>query len=575
MIPKPKDTLRSALEAIDGKGYGAYKQIAGSYDFGDHTLFIDYVQGDPFASPSRLRAVFPPQIAGLPDGILQPAARRLAAADFLNRRLHRELRSVSRDRGSGKSGAVRILGPGQCILERTSLQIDRAGTVVARFTAGLPAAGRRVLGRQAAEMLLSEAPRALRAVLAPATGELEALVGHVSLAEDSTALRNQLVERGLIAFIRDGAILPRRSGVDDRPLAASQAVAFQAPHGLAVTLEAPNRGRVTGMGVPRGITLIVGGGYHGKSTLLRAIESGIYDHIEGDGRELTVTLPDAVKIRAEDGRSVAAVDISNFITNLPRGEDTAHFSTPNASGSTSQAAAIAEALEVDASCLLIDEDTSATNFMIRDARMQALVDGADEPITPFIDRAQQLYEELGISSVIVVGGAGDYFDIADTVIGMRSYLPADLTASAKQIADRFRTERAHEGGPWSPLLGRVPDPASIDARKGRKSVSIKVQTPTRILFGTQELELGALEQLVEEAQARAIAQAMVHAANGWLDGRRTVREALEGLMDEVRERGLDTIDSRQPGDYAQFRIYELAAALGRLRTLRVHPPGEA
>jgi predicted ABC-class ATPase len=575
MSARSKDRLSSTLQGIDGKSYGAYKQIAGSYDFADHTLHIDYVQGDPFASPSRLRAVFPPEIVALAEGVLKPDVRRVAVADFLNRRLHRELRSVSRDRGSGKSGAVRILLPGQCILERTSLQIDEAGTVVARFTAGLPAAGRRVLGRQAAEMLLGDIPRALRSVLAPATGELEALRSHALLAEDSAALRDQLGERGLISFIPDGAVLPRRSGVDDRPLATSQAVAFKAPDGLTVTLEAPNRGQVTGMGVPGGITLIVGGGYHGKSTLLRAIESGIYDHIEGDGRELAVTVPNAVKIRAEDGRSVAAVDISNFITDLPRGEDTAHFSTPNASGSTSQAAAIAEALEVGATCLLIDEDTSATNFMIRDARMQALVHDADEPITPFIDRARQLYEGLGISTAIVVGGAGDYFDVADTVIGMRRYLPADLTAGAKEIAERFRTKRAHEGRPWSPPLQRVPDPTSIDAQKGRKPVSIKVQTPTRVLFGTEELELGALEQLVEEAQVRAIAQAMVHAAGRWLDGRRTVRGALEGLMEEVRQKGLDTIDSRQPGDYARFRIHELAAALGRLRTLRVHTPGDS
>ncbi|UCC71167.1 MAG: ABC-ATPase domain-containing protein [Gemmatimonadota bacterium] len=572
MTSRSKDRLDSTLRSIDGKSYGAYKQIAGGYDFGDHILNIDYVQGDPFASPSRLRAAFPPEIVRLPAELLDHEVRRLAAADLLNRRLHRELRSASRDRGSGKSGTIRILRPGQCILERTSLQIDETGRTVARFTAGLPAAGRRILGRQAVEMLLSDIPRALRSVLAPATGELEVLRRHALLAEDSAALRSQLDEHGLVAFVPHDAILPRRSGVDDRPLAASQAVTFEPPDGLTLTLEAPNRGPVTGMGIPRGITLIVGGGYHGKSTLLRAIESGIYDHIEGDGRELAVTVPGAVKIRAEDGRSVASVDISNFITDLPRGEDTAHFSTPNASGSTSQAAAIAEALEVGATCLLIDEDTSATNFMIRDARMQALVQDEDEPITPFIDRARQLYNELGVSTVIVVGGAGDYFDVADTVIGMRRYLPADLTAGAKEIASRFRTERTHEGGPWSPLRQRVADPASINAQKGRRPVSIKVQTSTRVLFGVEELELGALEQLVEEAQVRAIAQAMVHGAGRWLDGRRTVREALEGLMEEIRHEGLDAIDARQPGDYAQFRVHELAAALGRLRTLRVHPP---
>jgi predicted ABC-class ATPase len=447
--------------------------------------------------------------------------------------------------------------------------IDARGAATARFTVGLPANGRRVLGRQAAELLLATIPEALRAALAPATQELERLRRHALLAEDSAALREQLQDNGLVSFIPDGAILPRRSGVDDRPLNAEQAVVFRAPPELRVSLQAPNRGEVAGMGIPGGITLIVGGGYHGKSTLLRAIEKGIYNHIAGDGRELAVTLPGAVKIRAEDGRSVACVDISNFISGLPRAEDTAHFSTPNASGSTSQAAAISEALEVGASVLLVDEDTSATNFMIRDARMQALIADADEPITPFIDRAGQLHGELGVSTVLVVGGSGDYFDVADTVIGMRKYLPIHLSLKARRIAERFPTERAHEGGPWTTLRQRVPDPASIDARKGSTPVSIKVQTPTRVLFGNQELNLTALEQIAEEAQIRALAQALVQAGSRWLDGRRTVRQGLERLMQEIEGNGLDAIDPRLPGDYAEFRIYELAAALGRLRSLEI------
>ncbi|NIR44774.1 MAG: ABC-ATPase domain-containing protein [Gemmatimonadetes bacterium] len=566
---KTSDELSKSLTAIDGKGYGAYKSVKGSYDLDDFVLHIDHVQGDPFAAPSRLRAVFAADVAGIPSDLLGPPVRKRAAADFLNRRLAGELAAASRNRGSGKSGVVRILRPRQCVLERTSLAIGHDGTVTARFVAGLPARGRRVLGRQADEMLTSAIPQALRRVLAPATGELDAMRRHADLVQDSAALRDALGERGLVAFVPDGAILPRRSGVDDRPLAADRAVVFEAPERLRVSLEAPNRGTVTGLGIPEGITLIVGGGYHGKSTLLRAIETGIYDHIEGDGRELAVTVPDAVKIRAEDGRSVAGVDISNFITGLPLGEDTAHFSTANASGSTSQAAAIAEALEVGATCLLIDEDTSATNFMIRDARMQALIHDDDEPITPFIDRARQMHRELGVSTVLVVGGAGDYFDVADTVIGMRRYLPADLTEQATDIGRRIETERVHEGGDWSPLRRRAPDPASVDARKGKKPVSIKIQTPTRVLFGTQELDLSALEQLVEEAQVRAIARALVHAAERHLDGDRTVRGALERLMGEIRERGLGVIDRRESGDYAAFRIHELAAALSRLRSLQV------
>lgn len=570
---KPSSGLHAQLRAIDGKGYGAYKSVAGSYDFGDFHLHIDYVQGDPFAAPSQLRTVFAAEVTRLPQDLLDSAGRRNAAADHLNRRLVRAFSAISRQRGSGKSGQIRILTPGQQILERTSLQVGEDGQAIVRFTAGLPAKGRRILGRAAAEMLLSDLPQTLREILVPATGDLESMRRHARLAEDSSLLRAQLDEHGLIAFIPNGAILPRRSGVDDRPLSRSEAVPFAAPERLAVTLRAPNRGPITGMGIRRGITLIVGGGYHGKSTLLRTIERGIYDHIEGDGRELAVTIRDAVKIRAEDGRSIAGVDISNFIAGLPRGEDTTHFSTTNASGSTSQAAAIAEALEVGATCLLIDEDTSATNFMIRDGRMQALIADEDEPITPFIDRAQQLHEELGVSTVLVVGGAGDYFDVADTVVAMRRYLPADVTNRAREIARRFDTARTREGGTWRPPRPRVPDPSSIDASKGRKEVSLKVQTPTRVLFGTEELDLGALEQVVEAAQVRAIARALVYSAARWFDGRRLLPEALRGLIDEIGRAGLDVIDPRRSGDYAEFRIFELAAALGRLRSLRVDDPG--
>lgn len=566
------EQLERALRDIDGKGYGAYKRIRGRYEFHDFVLHIDYVQGDPFAAPSRLRAAIPRGVAGLPDDVLASAIRRTAAADYLNRRVADELAHASASHGSGKSGRLHILRPGQQILPRTSVQVKDDGELTVRFTAGLPARGRRILGHQAAEMLTRDVPAALRRSIWRQALDLDRLRAHAELAEDSAALRAQLADRDLVAFVPDGSVLPRRSGVDDRPLPRSEAVEFRSPDSLRLTLEAPNRGAVTGMGVPEGITLIVGGGYHGKSTLLRAIERGIYDHIEGDGRERVVTVPGAVKVRAEDGRRIASVDISNFITGLPRGEDTTRFSTDNASGSTSQAAMIAEALEAGASCLLIDEDTSATNFMIRDARMQALVHDEDEPITPFIDRARQMYEELGVSTVLVVGGAGDYFDVADTVIGMRAYLPEDLTGAAREVATRLPSERHHEGGTWTPLRERVPDPASIDARKGRKPVSVKLRTATRILFGTEELELGALEQIAEPAQVRAIAQALVHARERWIDGDRTIKGALEALMNEIRSEGLDVIDSRQVGDYAGFRIFELAAALGRLRSFRmVHP----
>lgn len=560
--------LQQHLLRLDGKGYKAYKAIAGEYDAGPFRLIIDHVQGDPYAEPSRIRAILPPESSALPPWAWSSPRRRVAAADFLNRAFHGALREASSRRGSGKSGELRVLRPGQEVLARTSLIVREGGEVEARFRAGLPARGRRIQGRQAAELFGEDVVAAVESALRfPALDE-SALRRHVETVEDARALRDQLRDRGLVAFVADEAILPRRSGVDDRPLPRDRAVPFRSPERLRVTLEAPNAGRVSGMGVPTGVTLIVGGGYHGKSTLLRAIERGVYDHLPGDGRERVVAVPGAVKVRAEDGRRIAGTDISSFIDRLPAGEDTGRFWTENASGSTSQAAAIAEALEVGAECLLVDEDTSATNFMIRDARMQALIADEHEPITPFIDRARPLAGELGVSTILVVGGAGDYFDVADTVIAMRDYLPEDVTEEARRIAERLPSARRREGGPWRESPPRVPIPESIDPRRGKRAVKVRTRELDRVSFGTEEVELSAVEQLVERAQTRAIAEALVWARGRILDGRTPLREGLGKIIETVEREGLDAISPHPIGELAEFRIFELAAFLNRLRSLQ-------
>ncbi len=567
---KPIDTLLEEIRALDGKGYGAYKSIKGAYRAKRLALHIDHVQGDPYASPSRFRAVVPPEEAELPEWALRTDDRRRAAADFINRALYRAFREAPGSSGSGKSGQMGILRPGQQVLDRTSVVVGEDGTVEARFRVGLPARGRRILGRSAAELVGQTVVAALEAGALFESLEETTLRTQVETVEDAVSLRGQLREHGLVAFVADGARLPRRSGVDDRPL-EKDVVPFRAPETLRLALEAPNAGKVTGMGVPEGMTLIVGGGYHGKSTLLRALERGVYDHIPGDGRERVVTVPEAVKVRAEDGRSVAGTDISNFIGRLPGGETTDRFRTENASGSTSQAATIMEALEVGARALLLDEDTSATNFMIRDGRMQRLVAAEDEPITPFIDRARQLSEELKVSTVAVIGGSGDYFDVADTVIALREYVPEEVTAEARQVAGELPTDRMAEGGPWTPLAERRPVPASIDARRGRRSVSIKVRARDRVSFGTGEVELGAVEQIVETAQTRAMANALVWARERAIDGERGMADALRQVMADIEADGLVSVHPHEIGELAAFRRFELAAFLNRLRTLETEP----
>ncbi len=423
--------LQRELERIDRRGYPAYKDLRGQYDFGDFVLSIDHVQGDPFASPSSMSARVPNEVLHIPAGLWDEVHRRVALEDVLLRRFSRALDACSmRAGGSGKSGVLATTRPGQEVMARSACEV-RGGAVMLRFEAGLPAHGRTVDGRAAAKMLLDFVPECVERTLFVDDGLLDRAWAAVELADDQRAAREQMEASDLVAFVANGSILPRESGVSQKPL--KSALAFEAPAEQRVVLDLPHRGKVAGMGIKRGVTLIVGGGYHGKSTLLRALQDGVYNHVAGDGRELVLTDSTAVKLRAEDGRAVSGVDISLFIRDLPDGRDTSRFSTVDASGSTSQAAATVEAWEAGARALLIDEDTSATNFMVRDALMEAVVAREFEPITPFVERVRDLWERAGVSSIIVAGSSGAYFSVADAVLQMDRYRVHDITAHARAI----------------------------------------------------------------------------------------------------------------------------------------------
>ncbi|HEY5648760.1 MAG TPA: ABC-ATPase domain-containing protein [Nitrospiria bacterium] len=565
---KTRADLSRKFQQLDGRGYKAYKEVTGSYDFGEFTLVIDHVQGDPFAKPSRMRIQVPREIAGIPDELIRNKIRRIATGDFLTRRFSAEARRKSKNRGTGNSGLLSIDRPGQQVMERTSVIADDRRVEV-RFVAGLPASGRRALGRQAEEMICGDLPVLFETSVKYGSQDGASMKRHVETVEDSDWLRKQLPGENLAAFIPDGAVLPRRSGVDDRPL-ESGAVAFRSDESLRLSFNRPNFGAITGMGIPNGVTLIVGGGYHGKTTLLEAVTFGVYDHLPGDGREFVVTDPSAVKIRAEDGRHVAGVNISPFINNLPQNRSTLSFWTDNASGSTSQAANIMEALEAGMKLLLIDEDTSATNFMIRDQRMQELIVKESEPITPFIDKVRQLKTDLGVSTILVIGGSGDYFDVADTVIAMESYAPRNVTRQAREIAQNHASERIAEGGShFGMIRNRIPVPGSLNPRRGRKEAHIKAFDTDTIAFGEEDIDLSAVGQIVHKSQVRAIARALVHVKKRWMDGHRQVQEILDELTGELNEKGLDSLTPEAFGDLAAFRRFEFAAALNRLRTLEV------
>ena len=560
--------LRATLERIDRKGYGAYKDLSGSHDFGSFILYVDRVQRDPFAPPSLIR-IQTKQNAFDPT-LFETPVRRVAFEDFLTRNVEREIEHVVRgNRGSGGSGRVEIQRASQVVLPRTSMAVE-PGHVEARMAVGLPARGRSVDARAAKEVLLQELPEVVRRELIPVPeggvdGERARL--HVETIEDADYLRGILPGLGLVAFVADGAVLPRESGASDRPLGGG-AVPFESPEEFRVEVELPNKGLVSGMGVPEGVTLVAGGGFHGKSTLLSALSWGVYDHVPGDGRELVVTRGDAVKVRAEDGRSVSGVDISAMIGALPGGRSTEDFSTPNASGSTSQAANIAEALEVGTSLLLVDEDTSATNFMIRDERMRELV--RREPISPFIDLVRPLHRSLGVSTVVVVGGVGDYLDVADRVILLEDYVPSDATSRSREVTRKFPPRAQLTDRAVRQPRKRAIDASSIDLRRGKRQ-SARGRGLHTIELGRERVDLSYLEQLAEAGQTEAVARVIGGWAAGGMVGE--VGELARKDVDSILELGLDSLSIFQghPGEMSLPRAQEMAAAINRVRPLRTGP----
>ncbi|EPB6521197.1 P-loop domain-containing protein [Vibrio parahaemolyticus] len=548
------DQLTATLKKIEKQNYRAYQQIKGQYDFTDFTLFIDHVQGDPYASASRFRATRAWSLTGLEWLKDESPAFQRAARDFIAR---------SFEQFAKQENTVSIALNGQTVLDSTAVLFTEEG-IELRFRVNLPAEGRSVLGKKANNILTFHLPKFIRRATLERELDKEAMVKHCQVVEDQSALREQLEAHNLVAFVANGSVLPRIAGNCDLPM--KEAVEFTAPESLQVTLHAPNKGYITGLGIPKGITLIVGGGFHGKSTLLNAIERSIYDHIPGDGREYIVTNQKAMKIRAEDGRCVHHLNLSNYINHLPMGKDTADFSTQDASGSTSQAAWLQESIEAGATSLLIDEDTSATNFMIRDERMQALVAKGDEPITPLVDRIGQLRDELDISTIIVMGGSGDYLDVANTVIQMHDYQAVDVTEKAKQVIAQHPTQRHNESEEslqtFRPrALNRV---ALMNIlTDGKFRVSAKGKDSLR--FGKEFTDLSALEQIESADEVNAIGWLWFQLAQlpGWCNN--PAKEIEEMLSGEWHA------SLPKQGDLAKPRTLDVMAALNRMRKSQFKP----
>lgn len=605
---KTSSDLQTLLRTINRRSYPAYKDTRGSYQFPGYILSIDHVQGDPFAAPSKISVLIDGKTAGLPKECYELAHRRVAMQDFILRQFGNTVEKFNfKAKGSGKSGLLSVSRCGQEVLERTAVSLNaKDGSLTVRLEAGFPAHGRTICSDELEKILFDFLPRCVRTALYYKSLNKQEIQDVLYLADDRSYIRGQLPRLGLVAFVANGAVLPRQSGISSRPMKGG--IPFVSPKSMEVTLDLPHHGTLTGMGIKKGITLIVGGGYHGKSTLLNALELGVYDHIAGDGREYVITDADAVKIRAEDGRSVKNADISMFINHLPNGKDTVHFCTEDASGSTSQAANVIEALESGAGTLLIDEDTSATNFMVRDALMQRVVLKDKEPITPFIDRIRTLYDHCGISTILVAGSSGAFFFVADSIIQMDNYIPKDITETAKAEAAQnagFYDEglSAIDGaGSTSPKAKtasetfKLPDfsvrkPSSrsesgsgpSENRGGRdyhgrghnsgdnrsERTKVKSMGQEAVSLNKETIQLHYVEQLVDNEQTAALGYLLAYAQSNLFHGNLSMQEIVDRLMNLIQEKGLSSIveGGYLPSGLAIPRKQEIFACFNRYRGL--------
>ena len=576
---KSSNELRSMLRSVDHKSYPAYKSLAGIYQFPHFTLSIDHVQGDPFASPSSLHVEVGNKTAGFPPAYYEKGCSRIALQDHLTRQFASQFEDYNfKAKGSGKSGLLSITRCGQEVLERSACQITDS-RIIARFHVGFPAFGRTINAGELEKILFDFLPRCVENSFFYQKLDKKKVEAAVFLAEDQEAIRRILQEEKLVAFVANGAVLPRKSGVSDLPMKGS--VPFCSPAAMERTFTLPHKGKITGMAIPQGITLIVGGGYHGKSTLLAALQTGVYDHIAGDGREYVITDHTAVKLRAEDGRSIRSVDISLFINDLPNKKDTSSFSTPDASGSTSQAAGVVENMEAGSRLFLIDEDTSATNFMLRDDFMQQVISREKEPITPFLERARDLYEKEGISTILVAGSSGAFFYIADKILQMDCYRPMDITDHVKKLCLEHAAPRTQAPGFRSPDQNRILPPydrsrknrGGRDQRGGRpgndsRHEHMKIKTFGRDSFSLDKetVDLRYVEQLADSEQTCALAYLLRYSLEQIMDGRRTVRQVVRILTDTLDQKGWEPFCSSYiPCGLAKPRIQEIYACLNRFR----------
>ena len=581
--------LYQKIRSLQGKNYGLYKSLADkTWDFGDFVLEFLHVQGDPYAPASRVMIKSSLQMLGFPGEWSSTFERRLALSDYLYRRLSALVHEKYPDRDT----AVVFDSAGPEMLVRNALWVDN-GELRACLQVRLPGDGRKIQAEDAAEILTMVLPDLVSSALynsgeSKPDGVEPELLEHYRVLAERKAILEELEKRNLVAFVPDGAVLPRASGLSELPMQG--AVPFVAPAEMAVTFEVDGR-EIRGMGIPKGVTVISGGAFHGKSTLLQALTKAVYPHIPGDGREGIVISESAVRVGVEDGRSVRGTDLSPFVRDLPGGISTKSFTTASASGSTSEAANLMEAMEAGSDAFLIDEDSSAVNFLIRDVRVRKLLGDDREPLIPLTDRIREIQ---GRSFILVAGACGDFLDLADNIIVMASYKAECARVNGKSVvgncADLCDAGSVGEAAKIVPGLTAFMEPKCRDfaeyvkpllpglrpASAVERQVKVKISGDTLLQIGFLVSDTSKAGALVDKQQRFGAGFMLLNlcqnaasnndASNGEEAPKpATIMERITALCERIKNVGFRNLPQGLSREMSLPRAIDIACVLYRLR----------
>lgn len=571
---KDKEEFYGLLGEIDGKDFAEYARIIGDFDFSRYIVKFNRLPSESEGTAVLFVVRVPQNVAGFPPHLHSTPIRRTALEDLLTRRVATAMDGLATYDDEGISRRrLSVAAPGQKILPRSSMVVAD-DYVEARLVVNLPARRGRILGDEARDVFFRELPAVVNSALIFCNLDEREIDRFVDVMEDADAVRQALPTRGLVSFVGEGAFLTRLDHSDQPDY--DRDVPFMVPEEMRVEVKVPNAGSVHGMGIPSGITVILGDAYSGRADLMKALSAGIYNHIPGDGREFVITVPDAVYISAEDRRSVQRVDISAFVRHNPAGRDVKQYVTTHADPCAAEAASTVEALEIGARVLLFDESDSNPGFLCQDSRLKGLASGAEPRFVPLSARARQLADELGIS--IVVAGASsvtEFIPVADTVLRIDNHQVFDVTKEAKQLAVQ-PTDLKPEASEVAKLVerSRWVVPSSIDPSSGRHDAVIEAVSLDRLRFGSTEIDLKGIGQLADGYQTATIGLILYYAKVRYMDEGRPIREILDLVDRDLSTEGLECLSRELRGDLARPRRYEIAAALNRLKTLRISRAAE-